>query len=1113
LTRRRFIWAGVRHHVRAHLVVTLGVVVAVAVLCGSLLVGHSARETLRELNLKRLGPVVLWIHSHRAFPEDLATRLGRSPTYPDRLVVPTGLLAVMASATEPEKGWTVPGVEILGVNALFWDLFPDYKGARPKGRDVLVSRDLARDMGLKPGDALLIQVRQMQDAPMASLFGRRRREDVVARMRLTVLDVLEPQGVGSFHPGSKTPRSRTLLMDLPWLQERLEERGKINRLLLALKAKREESEDLIDSVTLCLNREISLEDLGWSMEEVESGLWTLRTDRLVFPQAMAEKVREVARKHGLSPVLSSIYLANSILVPGEQDGIPYSVVASLDPFPGMQPLQPQEILLSSWAAEDLQATVDDPLDVSFLVIEPTNALHETWRSFTVQGILPTQNRGVGPWLVPQIRGVTDGQKMRDWEPPFPVDRARIREKDEAYWERFGTTPKAFLSPKTLQDLWGSGDWITTVIFFPKGSKDVQEDLMAFQGDLSRQIDPAALGFSVVDLRRGALDAATGSTDFAGTFLAMSFFLVASAAGWVGLLIRLNVRTRAKEYGVMAAVGFGQKTIAGLMAREAILLAWPGTLLGVPAGILYAQWVLKGLQTRWQGALGEFVFELHLHPRPLLAGWAGGLLVAWGAVRWGIKDLERRTPLGLLWGWGSSDVERRFSLKRGMPWSAFSLSVLVIGLFLASTVFSLMESTLAYFAMGACLLTAFLLWMRWYLQCIPKPDGDPTLSLWKLSWTSARIHRLRSLLTFSIMGIATFILVTVAANEKDLTRSDVWDISSGTGGFSLMVSSQIPLFEALDAGKEIPIFPMRVREGDDVSCLNLQRPEEPRVLGVSREFMERGGFRFSAVLGDESRQKPWMLLEQDLEDQRDERGQVVPVVPAVMDASSAQWILKKKLGDTVRMRDLQGRWVHLQLVGFLADSLFASEVLIAESQLVRLWGEEDGYRRFLLDVSREDRTEVAFHLRESLGELGVEVFFTEDVLAEYAQVQNAYLGAFQLLGGISLLWASLGVSVSLLRGVVERRRELAMMLAVGLSRGQLAAMIVLENAFLLLLGVFAGTSSALIAVLPHLTSSVARFQWTSLAATLWICVVGGLFACGAAAAVSVGRDILSALRSE
>ena len=47
-------------------------------------------------------------------------------------------------------------------------------------------------------------------------------------------------------------------------------------------------------------------------------------------------------------------------------------------------------------------------------------------------------------LVPDYPGITETENIADWDPPFPVDLKRVRPRDEDYWHRYRTTPKAFI---------------------------------------------------------------------------------------------------------------------------------------------------------------------------------------------------------------------------------------------------------------------------------------------------------------------------------------------------------------------------------------------------------------------------------------------------------------------------------------------------------------------------------------------------------------------------------------------------------------------------------------------------------------------------------------------
>jgi len=157
--------------------------------------------------------------------------------------------------------------------------------------------------------------------------------------------------------------------------------------------------------------------------------------------------------------------------------------------------------------------------------------------------------------------------------------------------------------------------------------------------------------------------------------------------------------------------------------------------------------------------------------------------------------------------------------------------------------------------------------------------------------------------------------------------------------------------------------------------------------------------------------------------------------------------------------------------------------------------------------------VADALRRNLGDFGLEVRGTRELLNAYAGVQNTYLSTFLALGGLGLMLGTVGLVIVLLRNALERRKEFALMLAEGFTERELAAMLVIENAGLLIAGLLCGTVTALIAVAPHLASVAARVNWVALFGVLAGILVIGLASCLLAARAATRGRLLEALREE
>jgi putative ABC transport system permease protein len=306
-----------------------------------------------------------------------------------------------------------------------------------------------------------------------------------------------------------------------------------------------------------------------------------------------------------------------------------------------------------------------------------------------------------------------------------------------------------------------------------------------------------------------------------------------------------------------------------------------------------------------------------------------------------------------------------------------------------------------------------------------------------------------------------------------------------------------------------IISLRVKPGDDASCLNLYRAVRPRLLGVPQSFVERGGFAWAD--SDGSAENPWKLLEQPAETDADG----VPVVPVVLEKNTANYALNlwNGIGQIYEIKDDAGRAIRLRVVGLLGGSIFQGDLLVSEKNLLRLFPEVSGRRMFLVETQPEETAQVAATLRRELGDYGLDVETSGERLARFLAVQNTYLSTFQSLGGLGLLLGTIALAAVQLRAVFERRGELALMRAAGFTRRRVALLVILENGFLLLTGLVCGIMAALVAVLPHILSRTAAVPWTSLAVTLALVLASGLIASLAAVRAAMNTPLLETLREE
>jgi ABC-type antimicrobial peptide transport system permease subunit len=176
--------------------------------------------------------------------------------------------------------------------------------------------------------------------------------------------------------------------------------------------------------------------------------------------------------------------------------------------------------------------------------------------------------------------------------------------------------------------------------------------------------------------------------------------------------------------------------------------------------------------------------------------------------------------------------------------------------------------------------------------------------------------------------------------------------------------------------------------------------------------------------------------------------------------------------------------------------------------------QEGYRVLLADVPPARVAAVAASIDDHLVDLGAMSTPTTTRLAQFHQVENTYLSTFQTLGGLGLLLGTVGLAAVLVRNVLERRREFALLGAVGYRREHVLLMVVAENVLLVGGGLLAGAACAGLAILPAVMERGGRVPLTSSGALLLFAVfVTALLSSIVAMNVATRSPLVAALHSE
>ncbi len=1139
---------------RTSLAVALGAAVGTATLTGALFVGDSMRASLRRQALQRLGPVDHAMMAQRFVRERLAEEIARDSVFRDRFAAAIPAISLRGSAAHAESQAFARRVHVYGVDERFWSRF-DASVAAPANREVILNEPLAHELGAKSGDDVLLRFGSQSAISPETLLGRR--DQSVASLRMTVAAIVPDEGVGGLGLAPTLGIPRNAFVPLATLQRTIGEAGRVNVIFVENGNKSDSHAAEGDGLSRILRKHVTLEDLDLLVRTDDALRYVaLESHRFLLEPAAERAGRLAAEQLGVRPLGILTYLANTIEIGSKDNGeslgqtppadhrqtIPYSTVAALDVLPEAMPpfelidgttvrdFQTGGIYLNEWASRDLGRRTGDRIRLAYYVLGAFGNIETQTAMFDLRGIIRLAGLAEDRGFTPEYPGVTDAQTIADWDPPFPVDLKKIQDQDEAYWERYHTAPKAFVALADGQRLWAHDaerfGRLTSLRIPPPADRNVRQTAADFEAKLREHLDPAALGLRFEPLRRRALEAGAGSTDFGVLFLAFSLFLVISAAMLVALLFRLHVERRSAELGLLLALGFSPAAVLRLLLREGAAIAVAGSLLGMGGAYAFAWLMMIGIQSWWSGILQTSFLELHLSISSMATGAVVGLFVAMVSLASSLGRLTRANVRSLLSGTGSAP-----SSLAGKPNNRRSLIIMITALLVAETALASTlltddssSQSLFFFVGGTGLLVAALTLAHRHLlterRGVLRRPGWATLAL--LGERNTARQPRRSLLTVALMASATFVIVAVDVFRVDPQKAVGTGRQSAAGGFQLVAESSTSLTFDLNtaAGREglnlpdttrsafegVTTVPFRLQPGDQTSCLNLYRPTAPRLLGATSAMMHRGGFAFSATLAEteSEKQNPWLLLRRTFAD---------GAIPVIGDESAVRWQLRLGLGRDFVLTDERGGNVRLRFVALLHGSILQSELIVSEENFKALYPSSAGYAFFLIEAPSPRVLEVTQALERGLTSFGFDATPAQDRLAEYMKVQNMYLSTFQLLGGFGLVLGAFGLVAVMLRNVWERRSEFALLQALGFRPAAVYWVVLWEDAVLLAMGLAGGAVPAFLAAAPHLWQRVGSLPWGTLVAT-FLCVIGiGIGVGTVALLVALKAPLIPALRSE
>ena len=1086
----KFIFRSLWYFKKQHLAILLGTMLSTAILTGALIIGDSVNHSLNQIVEKRLGNIgYALLTGDRFVRNELATDFSKSLKLKS-----AGVLSVKGISINPESNARVNKSFVYGVDDSFWSL----SNIEPitLGKDeAIISTNLAQKLNLKTGDEFLLRVENVDFIPLNAPFIDE--EQAFVSLRLTVKKIVGADKMGRFSLKSNQVAPDNIFISREYLCERMDLAGYVNTILIGGSEDKNITNEFLNDE---LGKLWTIADAGLILKKIEeTDQFEILSKRIFMDESTVKSLSRLPIQN--EKILT--YLVNSLRT--KQKSTPYSfVTASSFTFSG-KPLKENEIVINSWLADDLGISASDSLMLDYFTIGPLRTLIEKSSSFEVKQIVATGKNGMDNSLMPDFPGLADASSCSDWETSVPIDLTRIRDKDEIYWNQFKGTPKAYISLEKGAEIWKSSFGIYTAMRFKKEGVNVKK----FEKDALAQLSPIDLGMKFIPVREQGSSAANNGVGFGELFLSLSFFVIVAGILLTALLYSLNEESRKSETGLLASFGFTKRQIVKIHFFESFFVALLGGILGAFLGILYNQGIMLGIQSIWSDIVRTNDLEVFIKPSTLCIGALSGTIIAMIVVYF-VSFKKLKLPLIYLL---KNLLPEKSGKKKSLFWIKIS-NYLGLGGALALTLYSVygtkeMDSGMLMVA-GALFLFGALPFVTLIFDKVKNQPSLKTLDLPRLSIKNICLNQGRSIAVIALLALGSFTILITGANRKTFYGLDNSN-ASGTGGYLLWVESTMPILQDLnqvsikDLKSEVTFVQFHNLEGDDASCLNLNLVNKPQLLGVnSKAFDQKQAFSFAQLAKEVDKNHPWLALMNAPENR---------VIPAYVDLTVLTWGLKKKVGDTLQYLSESGEPLSLVIKGGLNSSIFQGNILIEDELFRKYYPSIGGSKIMLIDAPIDQQAKIEGYLDDNFTDFGIEMTNTTQRLAEFNSVTNTYLTVFMVLGGLGVLIGTIGLGIVLLRNLLDRRYEIALLQSLGFNKAFIIRLIFFENFVLLVSGLLIGVLAALIGILPSLISSAFDISGTFVFIILVAVFVSGILWIYFPARLSLKRYLIQSLSGE
>ena len=507
---------------------------------------------------------------------------------------------------------------------------------------------------------------------------------------------------------------------------------------------------------------------------------------------------------------------------------------------------------------------------------------------------------------------------------------------------------------------------------------------------------------------------------------------------------LNFGERRKQIAVLRSLGASRTQLMRLLLRETVLLGLAGSVVGCGAGIALA----SGLNYAMQRFLGIALPGLQLRAGPFILAALLGPLTSLTAACWPAWRASHRPPLKELL---AGQIRQEEVLPRRV-WQV-GLLVLTLGLVLDLGLWR------GWFpeALGQTLLVpALTLLLLGGVLTLPLVVG-PLLNLasrlplgleGRLAAQQLVRHRNRTTLTSAVIFLALVVAIAFSQSLQTTLRNlQHWYRQTIVADF--LVRGAMPDTSFLLAPALPESLAQEIRQCNEVDVVDRiaflpVEVEDRPVLLLARTFAADRPLPLDLQEGDESTVRARLLAGE-----------------TVLGTALAQRLGLHR-GDVIRLTTAQGVR-EIRIAGTAVEYASGGVALYLEWEVARSILELPGVHVFLVSARSGSVANLGVALRGFCDRHHLVLQSNADLRAMIDATVGRVSGVLWCLMALAFAVASLGIVNTLTMNVRDQTRELGLLRALGLKRGQVGKIVLTQSVLLagisLLPGALAGTALA------------------------------------------------------